>query len=88
MESDISQVVCGNDPGVLVGSDAPVLSHTGRIRISNVASVKVREHVENTEAVSFSSWTKMSMEIGMRSYRGIKFQSSFWNALVFSASEY
>lgn len=61
MKSDISQVVCGNNPGILVRSDAPFFTHTGRIGISNIASVNVGEHIENTEAMSFSSWTDMSM---------------------------
>lgn len=50
MEGNVGQVVRGDDPGVLVGGDAPVLAHASSIGIPNVASIEVRQHIEHAKA--------------------------------------
>ena len=41
MEDNVSNVVRSDDPGVLIGSDAPFLTHTSCISVSNVSSVDI-----------------------------------------------
>lgn len=52
MAGSVGQVICGDNPGVLVGGDSPVLPHASCISISNVASIDVGRHVEHPEALT------------------------------------
>jgi hypothetical protein len=46
VEANVGNVVCGHDPGIVVRCDAPLLSHTSRVRVANIATIDIRHEIQ------------------------------------------
>lgn len=54
VKENVADIVTCHDPRVFAGSDSPSLSHSGRIRITDVAAIDVGDEVEESEPVVLS----------------------------------
>lgn len=52
VEANVRNVVRGHDPGIVVRRDTPLISHTSRVRVTDVAAVNIRHQIQRADSVS------------------------------------